>query len=1233
MKPKSFRASILAAPLIALSATTASAVNDGIWTDTSASGNWNDSTKWSGNLPAYGATFTAYFASNITADATVTQDVSPLLIGNLLFSDNGATGSKWTLAGQSVTLGDGGSPSLSTITTLTPTTISAQLIGANAITKAGASSLTLSGANTYSGGNNLQEGTLTVSNATALGSGPVSATGSPTLTYTTAFANNISIDGTNLNLSGNFNNLSGVISGTGNLTATGTVQLTGANTYSGRTIITGGFFCFKADSAFGAIPGVATSDSIALSGGGSPSTYISGAAFTLNANRGIVLSAGYTGDWDINSTLNVAGVISGPGRLSKTLNNAGTLVLSGANTYSGGTIVAKGIISLGTGGTGADTSVPTALGTGAVTINAGGTVRLWIQNTKSYTIANNWVLNGGTLLGEDGIYTLPGTISLGTNGGSISSKWDGKSTTAAGVISGTGPLSIVQSGGGGTGDVILTGANTYTGATSILGTRLSISSLNSVTGGTATSNLGAPMTVANGTLAMGSPTTTGTLVYTGTGETTDRVINLNGGAAITQSGTGLLKFSSSLTATGIGSRIVTLSGSTAGTGEIAGAIIDNGITGSTPLVATFAAGATTVTLGSVDGIVVGATITGTGITGGQTITAINTATKVVTLSAGANAASGPVGSSYVVPGVKNITHLSKAGSGTWTVSGTNTYTGTTTVNGGVLKFPKQASLYNNTPASWTTANLTVASGATAAFNIGGAGEFTVSDINTLQGLTNVVVGTPSATGFKSGSFIGLDTTNAPGGAITYGTVISDHVAGTSPTITTDTLGLRKLGPGTLTLSAINAYTAGTIIDAGTINLTTGGGSGAIRGNVTINAGATLKVSVADALGYNQNFRTGNLTLNSGTIDIQHTGNNSPTSVGITLAGGTITGMAGSKMDLRNNGAGDTSVTTNASATTSTISLTTLGMAGQTNTTFTIAAGTTASGIDLLVSANLVNTAGAGVAVTPSYNVVKAGAGHMRLAGANTYTGTTTINAGTLSGTGSATSALTVNAAGTLAPGSGIGTWAAKSATFVTGATFKAEINSTAVTADKLAAAGAVDLGGATLNLTDLGTGTLAGGTKLTLVDYTGGSLTGTFAGLAEGSTVTLGANNFTLSYVDSSKVTLSVAGSGYSSWAAANAGGQTANLDFDGDGIRNGVEYFMGLTGSSFTANPQPVNGVITWPKDPLATASYVVEVSENLVTWDPASNGSVTDSGTSVSYTLPTGSAKRFVRLKVTTP
>ena len=116
-------------------------------------------------------------------------------------------------------------------------------------------------------------------------------------------------------------------------------------------------------------------------------------------------------------------------------------------------------------------------------------------------------------------------------------------------------------------------------------------------------------------------------------------------------------------------------------------------------------------------------------------------------------------------------------------------------------------------------------------------------------------------------------------------------------------------------------------------------------------------------------------------------------------------------------------------------------------------------------------------------------------------------------------------------------------------------------------------------------------------------------------------------------------GNSYASWAAAHAGGQAADLDFDNDGVNNGVEFFMNAP-AGFTANPV-LNGSnqITWtnggnlaPVD--YGTQYVVQTSSDLAIWVPVSVGDLTSNtsgpGGSLTYTL-SGAAPRFVRLMVT--
>jgi Bacterial Ig-like domain/Lamin Tail Domain len=112
----------------------------------------------------------------------------------------------------------------------------------------------------------------------------------------------------------------------------------------------------------------------------------------------------------------------------------------------------------------------------------------------------------------------------------------------------------------------------------------------------------------------------------------------------------------------------------------------------------------------------------------------------------------------------------------------------------------------------------------------------------------------------------------------------------------------------------------------------------------------------------------------------------------------------------------------------------------------------------------------------------------------------------------------------------------------------------------------------------------------------------------------------------------------YSSWATTNSAAGGVNGDHDNDGVRNGVEFFMGQTGSTFT--PNPVLGAtapnrISYPRDATATGvTGVIETSPDLVVWTPQTSDTTSVPG-SISYTLPTGQGKIFARLNVvvTTP
>ena len=303
-----------------------------------------------------------------------------LLGGANLIDDNTAVtvnnGASFDLPGNNKTIGSlAGAGNLGAGGDNTSTSVSGIISGSGGLTKQGIGTMILSGTtNTYSGGTTVSGGILQGTTTSLQGNITNNATVTFDQTTTGTYAD--------------------VISGTSSLikSNTGTVILSGANTYSGGTTVSGGILQGTTDSLQGNI--------------------------TNNA----------TVTFDQTTTGTYADVISGTGSLIKS--NTGTVILSGANTYTGLTTISNGTLTLQGGAAIVDT--------GAVSITSGT-----LDIDAAETI--------GSLTGS-GTVNLDAALTMG----------DANNTTYSGVIQGGNGLTKQ-----GSGSVNLSGVNTYSGVTTI----------------------------------------------------------------------------------------------------------------------------------------------------------------------------------------------------------------------------------------------------------------------------------------------------------------------------------------------------------------------------------------------------------------------------------------------------------------------------------------------------------------------------------------------------------------------------------------------------------------------------------------------------------------------------------------------------------------------------------------------------------------------------------------------
>ena len=432
----------------------------------------------------------------------------------------------------------------------------------------------------------------------------------------------------------NASTYSGVISGAGGVHKLGanTLTLTGANSYTGGTIIDGGTLALSgaSGSIAGSVTLAATGTGFDIAGavGGRTIDSLSGAAGSTVALGANTLTLG-----DATSTA-FDGVISGTGSVHK--QGAGTLTFGGTNTYAGGTVINGGTLALSGAGRLA----------GSVTLAAAGT---------GFDIAG--AVGGRTIGSLSGV--AGSTVALGANALTVG---DATDTAFGGVISGTGGLTKQ-----GTDTLTLAGANSYTGGTIIDGGTLALSGASGSIAGSVTlaatgtgfdiagavggRTIGSLSGAAGSTVALGANTLT---LGDATSTAFDGVIS--GTGAVHKQGAGTLTFG--------------------GTNTYAGGTVING--------GTLALSGAGRLAGSVTLAAAGTGFDIAGAVGGRTIGSLS-GVAGSTVALGANALTVGDATDTAFGGVISGTGgLTKQGTDTLTLAGANSYAGATNVDAGTL---------------------------------------------------------------------------------------------------------------------------------------------------------------------------------------------------------------------------------------------------------------------------------------------------------------------------------------------------------------------------------------------------------------------------------------------------------------------------------------------------------------------------------------------------------------------
>ena len=498
-----------------------------------------------------------------------------------------------------------------TVTNSWDSTVSGSLTGAGSLTKAGNGTLTLSAFNGYTGGTNVNAGTLNIDvqgtqgfSAVGVNKAVAVAAGATLRLNRTDGLGYYDANPSSLTIAGSMTIAAGIHASIANFGLTlngGTLTSEGAGDGLGNYILDG-----TVTTLANASSAVISADSIKLRNG-------------TTANQAVVFNVA---DGAAATDLSVSSVLAngfGTNGLTKTGN--GVMVLTGSSSYSGATTVSAGTLILentyaaGSHSVASGAVLEFAVATGtrdsaSTTFSGAGTLRktgiggvIWGSGTATFAFASgalidvrdgtftggswgndNWGANLSDLNVESGALfnsveanvrvnkiTGSGTIKTGYNGAgyqNLTIGVDNGSSTFAGVIANAESTGNLVKTGAGT--ITLTGLNTYTGVTTVNGGTLKVTSLGTGSGGSALGN----SALAPGNLRLNGPVT---LEYAGTGEATARGFTVSGtGLTLSSTGSGAVKFTSAalvaFDADGNSARELTLSGTNTGDNTFAASL-------------------------------------------------------------------------------------------------------------------------------------------------------------------------------------------------------------------------------------------------------------------------------------------------------------------------------------------------------------------------------------------------------------------------------------------------------------------------------------------------------------------------------------------------------------------------------------------------------------------------------------------------------------------------------------